>query len=70
MHWGDGWLIAPVNHWAPLAATTRMCFARIRPCQEAVAAGLEQANSYNFFQTQVKDMKSDATSVERLDKLV
>ncbi|KAA1466232.1 PLP-dependent transferase [Dentipellis sp. KUC8613] len=54
--WRVGWLIGPESIIRPtLAATTRIVFCTNSPLQEAVAAGLEQANSHHFFETQTKE---------------
>ncbi|ELU45881.1 aminotransferase [Rhizoctonia solani AG-1 IA] len=57
--WRIGWLIGPPALIGPtLAATTRIVFCTNSPLQEAAAAGLEQANKRNFFETQRKEYKS------------
>ena len=48
-----GWLIGPPSIIGPtLAASTRIVFCSNSPCQEAAAAGLEEAEERNFFATQ------------------
>jgi len=54
--WRVGWLIGPPSIITPtLAATTRIVFCTNSPLQEAVAAGLEQAEGRNFFHIQMKE---------------
>ena len=54
--WRVGWLIGPKSIIQPtLAATTRIVYCTNSPLQEATAAGLEQANQRQFFESQVKE---------------
>ncbi len=51
-----GWLIGPPSIINPtLAASTRIVFCTNSPLQEAAAAGLEQAATHRFFETQLKE---------------
>jgi kynurenine aminotransferase len=51
--WRIGWLIGPPSIIRPsLAATTRIVFCTNSPLQEAVSAGLEQAEQRGYFATQ------------------
>lgn len=54
--WRVGWLIGPPSIIGPtLAASTRIVFCTNSPLQEAVAAGLEQANKHSFFEKQTQE---------------
>ncbi|KAJ3815298.1 pyridoxal phosphate-dependent transferase [Lentinula aff. lateritia] len=54
--WRVGWLIGPEYIIRPtLAASTRIVFCSNSPLQEAAAAGLEQVQERNFFQTQTAE---------------
>jgi kynurenine aminotransferase len=51
-----GYLIGPPSIIGPtLAASTRIVFCSNSPCQEAAAAGLEQAEERQFFAIQRKE---------------
>lgn len=57
--WRVGWLIGPpylVNY--VLAAHTRICFCTVAPLQEAVAIGLDKADSHNFWELSKNEMKA------------
>ncbi|KAL1405458.1 arylformamidase [Vanrija albida] len=63
--WRVGWLIGPpALTAATLAAHSRIVFCTSAPMQEAVAIGLEGAESHKFFETQL------AEYVERRDVLL
>ena len=69
--WRVGWLIGPRSIIQPtLAATTRIVFCTNSPLQEAAAAGLEQANQRQFFESQVKEYAERRTILcEAFDRL-
>ncbi|PFH52851.1 hypothetical protein AMATHDRAFT_138984 [Amanita thiersii Skay4041] len=54
--WRVGWLIGPPSIIQPtLAATTRIVFCTNSPLQEAAASGLEKAQEFKFFETQLSE---------------
>lgn len=69
--WRVGWLIGPKYIIQPtLAATTRIVFCSNSPLQEAVAAGLEVAQSQNFFNIQREEYAARRTILtDVFDKL-
>ncbi|KAF9534179.1 pyridoxal phosphate-dependent transferase [Crepidotus variabilis] len=69
--WRVGWLIGPKSIIQPtLAATTRIVFCTNSPLQEATAAGLEQADKHQFFETQRAEyLERRSILCEAFDKL-
>ncbi|KIL68105.1 hypothetical protein M378DRAFT_8790 [Amanita muscaria Koide BX008] len=69
--WRIGFLIAPASIIQPtLAATTRIVFCSNSPLQEAAACGYEQAEKYQFFETQLSEYtERRAILIGAFDKL-
>ena len=56
--WRVGYLIGPPHLIKYVAAAhTRICYSSVSPLQEAVAIGFEEADSHNFWEQSIKEMK-------------
>lgn len=65
--WRVGWLIGKAHLIKYVgAAHTRICFSSVSPLQEAVAIGLEEADSEGFWEKSKSDMKA---KMDRLNEI-